>query len=295
MTLINTNNPLTAAAVSLVVQGTSGITPFLTLFLLGVLERIDPNILNMDEATEKVVASWAALTVLGLLTSLEFLGKLIPIVDEAMDAAMTFLVPILSVVANLSTWGLYDVVAEAAAEDYGSSADEGDGMNRQLSAASKALWTLKVTIMVMGVCLTLGIHLLKMVIRLVGEGWMTQILTIMETTFTIVCIVVVVFVQVIDILVGFGMMVVVFFFLKRRLFDRREHDEIVGEMSLGRIQSLRRQQVDAPSSPSSSPSPWLGNDDKTKEVSSVPAAVPEIPMSSSGAVSPATGAPLQTV
>ena len=59
---------LSSSAVSLTVAGNTGISPFLTLLLLGVVERADPDLLNMDGFIEKVLSSWIGISVLSVLT-----------------------------------------------------------------------------------------------------------------------------------------------------------------------------------------------------------------------------------
>ena len=57
---------VTSSAVSLTVSGNTGISPFLTLFLLGVIERSDPELLQMDGWIEKVLSSWISIVILGI-------------------------------------------------------------------------------------------------------------------------------------------------------------------------------------------------------------------------------------
>jgi hypothetical protein len=96
---------LTATAVSFVVGGNTGISPFLTLFLVGMIERCNPNLLNMSGVTETLLSSYAGLIVLGAATILEFVGHCVPIVDQIIDTAMTFVVPIMSVLGKYGKGG----------------------------------------------------------------------------------------------------------------------------------------------------------------------------------------------
>jgi hypothetical protein len=59
---------LSSSAVSLTVSGNTGISPFLTLLLLGIIEKSDPELLNMDGFIEKMLSSWVGLGVLSVLT-----------------------------------------------------------------------------------------------------------------------------------------------------------------------------------------------------------------------------------
>jgi len=45
---------LTTTALSATVSGNTGVAPFATLFIVGFLERTDPDLLSMDEWMEKV-------------------------------------------------------------------------------------------------------------------------------------------------------------------------------------------------------------------------------------------------
>merc|ERR1712023_583405 len=120
---------LTSSAVSLTVSGNTGISPFLTLFLLGITERSDPTLLNMDSTMEEILASVPAIGLLGLLTILEFVGKCVPVIDEMIDSVEVFIVPVLSILGSLGTLGLLDLAAEAAGID-------DIGQERQLSSSS---------------------------------------------------------------------------------------------------------------------------------------------------------------
>ena len=59
---------LSSSAVSLTVAGNTGISPFLTLLLLGIVERADPELLNMDGFIEKILSGWIGISVLAVLT-----------------------------------------------------------------------------------------------------------------------------------------------------------------------------------------------------------------------------------
>ena len=87
------------------VAGNTGIMPFLTLLIVGIVERSDPELLNMDKTVEKIVASDGGLAVLALATVAEFVALCIPVVDEFVDSAMTFVIPFLSVLGSIATFG----------------------------------------------------------------------------------------------------------------------------------------------------------------------------------------------
>ena len=99
---------ISSSAVSLVVSGNIGISPFMTLFVLGIVEIQNPELLHMGKSLEVALASWWSIGILGMLTVGETIGKCIPAIDELIDSAETCIVPIISVVASLATLGIFD-------------------------------------------------------------------------------------------------------------------------------------------------------------------------------------------
>ena len=96
---------ISTSALSLTLSGNTGVGPFLTLFIVGVIEKADPSLLAMEGWVEKIVASWPAIVIFGILTILEFVGKCVPVIDAVIDSAMTFVVPIFSILGSMSAWG----------------------------------------------------------------------------------------------------------------------------------------------------------------------------------------------
>jgi hypothetical protein len=90
--------------------------PFLTLFLVGIIKKSNPDLLAMGESMENLIASWPGLIFLGIMTVLEFVAKCVPVFDEAMDSVMLFIIPFMSVLGTLSTFGLYSFSMILAAE-----------------------------------------------------------------------------------------------------------------------------------------------------------------------------------
>lgn len=188
---------LTASAISWTVAGNSGISSFLTLFLLGCLERYDNTLLNMDEGMEKILTSWPSLMLLGILTIVEIVAMCVPVVDEITDTVMTGIVPVVSFVGTLGTLGLFPSNIDMDSVE----ANEGavDDMNRFLQDAGESgggssgfLTFWKCVVVSVGVGLAVTMHLFKMLVRLIGEGWLTNILTVLETawcTMTLICVV----------------------------------------------------------------------------------------------------------
>merc|ERR1712241_1328467 len=68
---------------------------------------------------EVVLASWWSIGILGLLTLGETIGKCIPAIDELIDSAEVFVVPVISVLASLATMGLLPSGASIYDDDAG--------------------------------------------------------------------------------------------------------------------------------------------------------------------------------
>ena len=107
--IMSISKTIKAISTSFTVAGNIGISPFLTLFLLGIIERYDETLLNMNSGMENLLSSVTGLGFLGLLTIGEFIGKCIPIVDEMIDSVEIFIVPALSVLGSLATMGLLEI------------------------------------------------------------------------------------------------------------------------------------------------------------------------------------------
>lgn len=199
---------LTGIAVSFTVAGNTGVTPFLTLLLVGCLERSHPDLLHMDDATAGLLASWPSLVLLACLSALEFVAKCVPVVDEIMDAAMTFVVPVVSTIGSLSTMSLLSTTAD----------DDNDG-NRRLSALGGIWVFFKLVLIFIGIALALGMHLTKMLLRLIGEGWLTGILTALETTYVVTTVTLAIFIKPLAILVAAGIILAAGHSLKKKFWD----------------------------------------------------------------------------
>lgn len=203
---------LSAAAVSFTVAGNTGVAPFLSLFLVGAIERFDPNALNMGGSIEALLSSWPSLVLLAIMTVLEFVSMCIPVVDEVVDSIMIFLVPLMSTLGSMSTFGLFEQTAT-------------DGDHRDLSVASGALIFFQVCVVGIGIILALAIHALKMLVRLIGEGWLTNCLTVIETTWIVTTIIMSIFIRQIAILVAITICCAAMFSIKRNYIDKRQNDD----------------------------------------------------------------------
>eukprot|EP00536_Pseudo-nitzschia_multiseries_P003098 jgi/Psemu1/301773/fgenesh1_kg.44_\ len=170
---------ITSSALSLTMAGNTGISPFLTLLILGVVESYDPTMLNMDERIETILSSWWSLAILGLMTIAELIGKSFPVVDEIIDSAEVFIVPAVSVLASMATMGL---LPGAESSQVDQNIDEiglfeGDSKIdgfRSLQAETDDsndfgegfITFTKTFLVIFGSLLALSIHFLKMLVRL---------------------------------------------------------------------------------------------------------------------------------
>ena len=98
-----------SAAITTTIAGNIGVDPFLTMFLVGLIDHItsDEDKYIVPDDLKTYVSSYGAISVWGVLAVLEIIGKCVPVVDELIDSAEVFIVPIISVLGTLSTMGLY--------------------------------------------------------------------------------------------------------------------------------------------------------------------------------------------
>ena len=201
---------LSATAVAFTVSGNTGVAPFLTLLIVGLMSKIHPDLLN---AGDSLLNSWPSLAGLSIVTVLEFIGKCVPVVDEIIDSVMVFILPIMSTVGSLSTFGLFH------SENSGSS-DSTDGSNRELGVVSGALVFFQIFVVLSGIVLAFSIHGLKMLLRIMGVGWLTNCLTILETMWVITSITVALFIRPIAIIVAAFICCGALFSIKRTFLDK---------------------------------------------------------------------------
>jgi hypothetical protein len=173
---------ISSAAVSLTMAGNAGISPFLTLLLLGVIEMANPELLNMGETMEMLLASWWSIGILGLLAIGEMMGKCIPAVDEVIDSVEVFVVPVVSILATMATMGLLPM-PEGSQLDAGQGQkidaigifDSGDGFRNLQEEIDPDLdpnyfgegfmTFTKFCLVTIGIGLSLAIHFFKMLVR----------------------------------------------------------------------------------------------------------------------------------
>ena len=217
----NLLNLLTSAALSFTVSGNTGIAPFLSLFMMGAIEKARPDVLNMGEGLESLFSSWISLSILGILAVLESVGHCIPVVDEVMDSILTFIIPVMSVLGSFSTFGVLQIEDD----------ESDDNFRRELSfegLAFGALVSFRVVVIIIGIGLALSMHLFKMLVRLAGEGWLTQLLTVGEISFVVITILLATYIRPLAIATGGIILFASIYSFKRRYWDRRKEKDNIG-------------------------------------------------------------------
>jgi Domain of unknown function (DUF4126) len=187
--------------------------------------------LNMNETIQTILASWPALIILGILTVLEFVAKCVPIIDEIVDSVLVFVVPLMSILGSLSTFGILTAVSNGY-ENLSTGDDTGD-RSLQYDASSSStsafggffLMFLQVVLVVVGIGLSVLIHLFKMLIRLLGEGCLTNCLTVLETLWIVSTILLAIYIRPIAIGVACILMCAGAFSFKRRILDKLGKEE----------------------------------------------------------------------
>lgn len=178
-------NPLydyiSSAAVSLTMAGNTGISPFLTLFLLGLVEMIKPELLNMGPTMETILASWWSIVILAGLAIAEMVAKCIPALDEIIDSAETFIVPLISVLSTMATLGLLPGAKTAESQADAGMGEDIDMIGRlyrdedyrylqedlvEENGFSEGFMNFTmVSLVVLGAGLALAVHIFKMIVR----------------------------------------------------------------------------------------------------------------------------------
>lgn len=204
---------LSATAVAFTVSGNTGVAPFLTLLVVGLISKIHPDLLNMGGSVGTVLYSWPSLVALGTLTVLEFVAKCVPVVDEIVDSIMTFILPVMSSLGSLSTFGLFHMANTGETES-------SDQNNRELGVVAGALVFFQIFVVLFGIVLAFSIHGLKMLLRIIGVGWLTNCLTVLETMWIITSIAIALFIRPIAIITAAFICCGALFSLKRTFLDK---------------------------------------------------------------------------
>jgi hypothetical protein len=183
---------ISSLALSLTISGNTGISPFLTLFLLGVIEISNPNLLNMGTTVETLLSSWWSVIILGILVLVETIGKCIPAIDSIIDSIEILIVPILSIVASIATLGLFSS-STVPSDGSDEMSDSGSGSSSESinnNFGEGFITFTKIMLVLFGIVLSLLIHFFKMLIRvsslICSAGCCQPCITILE--FCIVCI-----------------------------------------------------------------------------------------------------------
>lgn len=205
---------LTSTGLSFTVAGNTGLSPFLTLFLVGLVERINPNVLSMPntgEEIEEIIASWPSLIFLGVLSCLDFARSYVPVADDVMEHIMTIVIPIASFVGSLSTFGAY-TVAETS-------------YRRLLMFSSGPLLFFQIFVAVIGVGLALSMYLLKTLTRLTNDRSINETAAIGEASLCTITTLLALFYRPAAILTGGATVAVAFYIFKVRYLERKESSQ----------------------------------------------------------------------
>lgn len=193
-------NLIANTAFSFTLSGNSGISPFLTMFLIGIAGKISPEYLNLDETMSKIMTSWPSLLFWSITTILESVGKCVPVLDQIMDSVEAFIVPVLSTLGTCSAFGSFDSDSDSSTAS-NNNEDNGDRKLRGLSTESTSSIAhgintfFRIILVFFGIILALSIHFFKMMIRLLGEGCLTQCITVLEATIVCTSVLVSIFVR----------------------------------------------------------------------------------------------------
>jgi len=224
-----------ATATSYVVAGNSGICSFLTLFLMGCIERYDEGILNMSGTSGMLLSSTPSLCILAFLTVLEFIAMCVPVVDEITDSAMMFVVPIVSFLGVVGTLGLYTVEDEYFNDD-----------NQRLLAVEEGslLNAWRIFVVVTGLGLALTMHLFKMLVRLIGLGWFTSFLTIIEFFWCFTTLLLAIFVRTTAIAFASTILLAATWHWRRRLTTSKEQIDEEATLRQSQLDTLNYENGD---------------------------------------------------
>lgn len=236
---------ISASALSVTLGGNSGVAPFMTLLIVGIIERIDPSILNMEDWVQKVVSSWPSIVVLGALTIVELVAKFVPCVDVVYESSMAFVAPILSIFGSVSAFGLFNVATQEQSRtlyyagqhnmtDYGYLYEPnnyyyedhivaGEELNNHRRLAEKSGWLvfLQVMLCLVGIIISILVHLFKLLMRLIGQGCCTCCITTAEYTWTVTSVIITILIVPIAIATAIILIVAAGVGFKKKVWDER--------------------------------------------------------------------------
>ena len=178
---------VTSLAAKLALIGNVGISPFYVIFMMSLISSYNGDTLNLNSSYETIITSPTFRGLSALAATMELAGKSIPFVDGALDAAQTFLVPLIAVFVCLAT-GATDDIEE-----------------RRLEGVESSFYitVLQGLFVAFGALTAVAVHLTKMLIRTIGAGWLTTVLTVFEILFCTFTILAVAYVQTAALLIGF--------------------------------------------------------------------------------------------
>jgi len=249
---------ISASALSVTLGGNSGVAPFLTLFIVGIIERVDPNLLNMEEWVSKAVASWPSVAVLGALTIVEFVAKCVPCVDAVYESSMAFVAPVLSVFGSFSAFGLFNAVPEEQSRtlhaEYNYNMTDAylyyeniEEFNEHRRLAEKSGWLVFLQVMLcsVGVIVAILVHLFKLLMRVIGEGCCTCCITSVEYTWTVTSVIITILIVPVAIGTAAILIVAAGVGFKKKFLDKRveERAAVAAEHSVDQTDGEKKENV----------------------------------------------------
>merc|ERR1712194_635520 len=216
---------------------------------------------NMGETMEVALASWWSICILGLLTVGETVGKCIPAIDEMIDSAEVFVVPVISVLASLATMGVLPVPGGSSLTS-SSNADaglgqtidimgmfgggDGDGGDYRLlqeddtvaeviieddsnDFAEGFITFTQVCLVIFGIGLSLLIHFFKMLVRvsrlMCSGGCCQPCITVMEFSVVIFGVVLSIFAPVFAIVACIVLLIAAGHVIRVRFCNKKDDDD----------------------------------------------------------------------
>ena len=92
------------------------------------------------------------------MTILEYVGKCVPVLDQAVDSIEVFVVPVVSALGSLAAFGSFD--SGDADDNGGNGGDERRG-RRRLGATTGVAVFFRVVLVLFGALLALSVHFFK--------------------------------------------------------------------------------------------------------------------------------------
>jgi len=175
--------------VSLSLAGSCGMAPFLSILVIGILQKTFPSLLDMHDSIRLLLSSTVSLLFLGIMAILQVLAscKAATRMSHIFNSTNVVIVPIMSICATLSTLGMFEYNKSNFEED--------DSRERRLTytLTLSTQFIFQTILITLGIFLSISIHMFRMLIRnVVLESSSKFVLTFIETCICIISVVLVV-------------------------------------------------------------------------------------------------------